>query len=73
MVRSRNLGVVLATSHRHQVQAEVVAGVDGKIETAKIGNDSVRIYPPGESHVAELAVEGVTYRVNDEGINSDPI
>jgi hypothetical protein len=67
---ARNLGVVLATSHRHLAQAEVVAGVDGEVETARIGEDDLRIYPPGADHIAELVVEGVTYRIDDDGIQT---
>ena len=68
MERSRNLGVVLATSHATQSLTDVSAGVDGNVETATIGDDSVRIYPPGEDKLAELVVEGVTYVMDDEGI-----
>jgi hypothetical protein len=68
LIPARNLGVVLAPSHSHLAQAEVVAGIDGNVETATIGGDSVRIYPPGEKHLAELVVDGVTYQVDDNGI-----
>ena len=60
--------MVLATSHATQSLTDVSAGVDGNEETATIGDDSVRIYPPGEDKLAELVVEGVTYVMDDEGI-----
>jgi hypothetical protein len=70
MLPARNLGVVLATSHRHREQAEVTPGVDGDVETAQIGEDSVRIFPPTADRLAELVVEGVTYVVDDRGISA---
>ena len=66
--RARHLGVVMAPSHGHLSQAEVIPGIDGDVETAQIGSDNVRIHPPGERQLAELLVDGVPYVINDEGI-----
>lgn len=66
--RARHLGVVMAPSHGHLSQAEVISGIDGDVETAQIGSDNVRIHPPGERQLAELIVDGVPYVINDEGI-----
>ena len=68
LIPARNLGVVLAPSHRHLAQANVVTEVDGEVETAKIGDDTVRIFPAGEKQLAELVVEGVPYVIDDSGI-----
>jgi hypothetical protein len=68
--RARHLGVVMAPSHQHLSQSEVIPGIDGDVETAQIGSDSVRIHPPGERQLAEIVVDGVSYVINDEGIKS---
>ena len=68
MAPSRNLGVILSAAHEHRDGAEVNAGVDGGVETATIGDDSVRIHPPGEGHIAELGIQGMNYVIDDEGI-----
>jgi len=66
--RARNLGVILVGCHPFRKAAKVVPGLDGEVETATIGEDSVRVFPPGENYIAELVVDGVTYLMGDEGI-----
>ena len=42
------------------------------METAKIGDDTVRIFPAGEKHLAELVIEGVPYVLDDTGLRVAP-
>jgi hypothetical protein len=68
LIPARNLGVVLAPSHNHLARARVVTDADGEVETAKIGDDTVRIFPAGEKHLAELVIEGIRYVIDDTGL-----
>jgi hypothetical protein len=68
MIPSRNLGVVLAPSHNHLTEATVVTEIDGDVEVAHIGNDAIRINPPGQQALAELVVDGTAYTIGDGGV-----
>ena len=67
-----NLGVVLACGLPRRGRPEITAKSAGDAETARIGDDTVTVFPqapPGEA-TGRLIVEGTAYEIRDVGITT---